>query len=75
MGNINIKMDDDLKEEAELLFSEFGIDATTAITMFYQAVIREQRMPFDISESDSFYSEINMALLQQSIDQLNKGKN
>ncbi len=74
MGNINIKIDNELKEQAEYWFSEFGMDATKAITMFYQAVIREQRIPFDIPESDSFYSEANMAHLQQSIDQINKGE-
>ena len=38
----------DLKREAEELFSEIGLSATEAITLFYQQVILHRGLPFDV---------------------------
>ena len=47
--NVNIRLDEDLKKQAEQLFAEFGMNMTTACTVFLKAVIREQKIPFEIS--------------------------
>ncbi len=51
MGNTNItiRMDEDLKKQAEQLFSELGMNITTALTIFTKTAVREQRIPFDIA--------------------------
>jgi len=40
--SINIRMDEELKKQAEYLFSEFGMNMTTAFTIFAKAVVRER---------------------------------
>ena len=59
--NLNFKMDVDLKKQVEELFEDFGIDMTTAVTMFAKAVVRERKIPFEItsSDGDGFYNEYN----------------
>ena len=71
---VNIRMDEELKKQVESLFSDFGMNMTTAFTIFAKAVVRERKIPFEITASDQFYSEVNMAHLKESIDQLNQGK-
>ncbi len=44
----NISLDEDLKKEAQALFAEFGLDLTTAITIFLKQSVREGRIPFSI---------------------------
>jgi len=44
----NISLDEDLKKEAQALFAEFGLDLTTAITIFLKQSVREGRIPFTI---------------------------
>ena len=44
----NISLDPNLKENAVKLFSNFGLDLSTAITLFLQQSVREQRIPFEI---------------------------
>ena len=44
----NISLDSELKKSAQELFSDFGLDLTTAITMFLKQAVREQRIPFEI---------------------------
>ena len=51
MGKVstNITLDPKLKEESIMLFSQFGLDLSTAITLFLQQSVREKRIPFAIS--------------------------
>lgn len=44
----NISLDEDLKTEAQALFAEFGLDLSTAITIFLKQSVREGRIPFSI---------------------------
>lgn len=45
---MNIRMDKSIKEQAQELFAEFGLDMTTAINMFLRQSIREHRIPFEL---------------------------
>lgn len=44
----NISIDPKLKKDSILLFSKFGLDFSTAITLFLQQSVREQKIPFEI---------------------------
>lgn len=46
--NLNIRMDTELKKQAEQLFSELGMNMTTAINIFLRQAIREGSIPFSI---------------------------
>lgn len=46
--NITIRIDKELKKEADNLFHQLGMSFTTAVTIFAQQAVREQRIPFDI---------------------------
>ena len=48
MANVNIRIDDELKREAEMIFNELGLTPTTAITLFYKQVVRTYSIPFEI---------------------------
>ena len=49
--NITIRMNEELKKQAEELFSDLGLNMTTAFTMFAKQAVREQRIPFMISRT------------------------
>lgn len=44
----NISIDPKLKENSVALFAQFGLDLSTAISLFLQQSVREQRIPFEI---------------------------
>ena len=44
----NISIDPTLKENSVALFAQFGLDLSTAISLFLQQSVREQRIPFEI---------------------------
>lgn len=45
----NINLDADLKRSAQTLFKDFGMDLTTAVTIFLTQAVREQAIPFQIT--------------------------
>ena len=47
--NINICIDTDLKLQADALFSEFGMNMSTAFNIFVRQSLREGRIPFEIT--------------------------
>lgn len=44
----NINLDPVLKKSAQELFADFGMDLTTAVTVFLTQSVREQAIPFEI---------------------------
>ena len=46
--SMNIRMDADVKRQAQKIFSDMGMDTTTAINIFLRQVIRTHSIPFDI---------------------------
>ena len=72
MAQVNIRIDDQLKEEADMLLDELGLNMTTAFTLFIKATIRQKGIPFNIS-IDPFYSEKNMKVLRDSIRDADAG--
>ena len=49
MGNLNIRMDDQLKQDARSVCERLGIDMSTAANLFFRQMVREQDMPFVIT--------------------------
>mgnify|MGYP003308820607 CR=1 FL=1 len=47
--NISIRMDSELKKQADALFEELGMNITTAFNIFVRQTLRDGRIPFDIS--------------------------
>lgn len=46
--SMNIRMDAEVKRQAEALFSEIGMNMTTAINIFLKQSIRENGIPFEL---------------------------
>lgn len=46
--NLNIRIDRDVKMQADAIFEELGLSMTTAINMFLRTAIRERGIPFDL---------------------------
>ena len=51
-ATFSVRMDDNLKTQFEELCNEFGMNMTTAINVFARAVVRERRIPFEITAAE-----------------------
>ena len=61
MAQLNIRVDDDVKNQLEFWLDKFGMNTSTAFNLFAKAVIRERRIPFDI-QGDEYDNYIFDAL-------------
>jgi len=67
--SMNIRMDSEIKKQAQELFAQFGLDMTTAVNMFLRQSIRQQGIPF-VLQLDPFYSEVNQERLRQAAERM-----
>ncbi len=80
-ATFSVRMDEKLKMELDDLCAQFGMNTSTAINLFARAVVRERRIPFEISAAPSdtglqaFKSLRRQAkangLLEMSLDEIN----
>ena len=47
--NLNIRIDRRLKDEADQMFNDLGMNLTTAITVFVKQAVRQKRIPFEVA--------------------------
>ena len=71
----SVRMDTEIKKQFDDFCVQVGMNTTTAFNMFARAVLREKRLPFDVTTiSDPFYNESNLAHLRRGVNALNSGK-
>ena len=80
MTNITIRIDENVKKDAETLFDELGLSISGAINIFFRQAIREQAIPFPIRAKTSeekyneYFNPYNIQILMESIDQAKNNK-
>ena len=67
--NVNFRMDKNLKMQFEKICNDLGLSMSTAFTVFAKTMVRQQRVPFDIS------LEVPNEETLKSIENIEKGKN
>lgn len=73
MANVTIRMDDELKKQAEAVFAKMGLNMTTGMTLYVKQVVLQNRIPFEIV-SDPFYSAENQRHLRAAIRDVEAGR-
>ena len=75
MAQVNIRIDDTLKEQGEKLFTSLGMSFSTAVSVFISQSVREGGLPFAVTtKTDPFFSENNMKVLRASIADMEAGR-
>lgn len=73
MTQISLRVDDELKRGAEKTLNDIGLSMSTAINIFLKTVVRENRIPFELS-ADPFYSKENMKELERRVHAVRSGE-
>ncbi len=73
--NVNIRMDADIKQEAEQLFDSLGMNMSTAFNIFVRQSLRTGGIPFKITtQDDGFNNHYNQMKLYAAAKRMNEGK-
>jgi len=72
-ANLQIRVDETLRTQAQQVAAALGMDLTTAVRVFLKQMVAEKALPFR-PVIDPFYSESNLEALKKSIAQLEAGQ-
>lgn len=67
---MQIRVDSTLKQDADRLFAELGLDTTTAMRIFLKTAVRERRLPFEVALSPSQET----ATLKERVEEIRQNK-
>lgn len=76
---VQVRVEKELKDKADKLFNELGLDTTTAVELFLKSAISNKSLPLKTNnkqskEQEAFYSPENIAILKQSYAKIKQGK-
>ena len=72
--NLNIRIDENLKKQAEILFSDLGLNMSSAITVFLKSAVDYNGIPFEIKKTERNTAVSNSELLAVSKELIDKNK-
>lgn len=67
--NINIRMDNALKQQFDCLCKELGMNMSTAFNIFARTMVRQQKIPFEVA------LDVPNAETLEAIDDVNHERN
>ena len=73
MAQISLRIDDDVKVNAEKVCKDIGMSMSTAVNIYLKRLGSERRIPFEVS-ADPFYSKENMDELERRVANIRTGK-
>lgn len=74
MANVQVRIDESLKAQAQDVASSMGLDLASTVRMFLTQMVRENGLPFK-PNGDPFYSPQNQAHLSQVVEDMENGRN
>lgn len=57
MATLSVRLDDNTKNQFSSFCDNIGMSVSTAFAIFAKTVVREQRIPFDLSINDDNYPD------------------
>ena len=78
-ASVNVRIQENIKEEAEKILSQIGLSRAVAIDLFYRQIILHKGLPFDLklntpplSTADFSPSELE-DILSRGVEEANNG--
>lgn len=71
---LQIRLDSDLRRDADELFSSVGLDLSSAVRLFLKQSIIRHALPFEVIGADPFLAPANQRALAESIRSIERGE-
>jgi DNA-damage-inducible protein J len=68
--NLSIRIDRGLKNEADQIFNEMGMNLTTAITIFVRQAVRQKRIPFEIALDTNYDRSVSLVEARAAVERI-----
>ena len=64
---ITVRVDEDVKQKAEIILDEIGINMTTLFNVCLKALVRERKIPFDLVSNEYAQKKMIREKLEESM--------
>ena len=71
--DLHIRIDSDLKSEAEAVFEDLGVSPANAVSIFYKQVVMQGGIPFQVVKHYRNAPDLNMMTETELQNELKKG--
>ena len=65
---ISVNIDGEVKQNAQRVLSEIGMDLTTAIDLLLRTIVREERIPFILQTERSFRENVHTEYIKAELE-------
>jgi len=72
-ANLYVRIEPEVKEEAEYILATLGIPASSAINMFYKQIILQRGLPFEVKIPSEKPLDVSMLSDLELSNELDKG--
>lgn len=73
MTQISLRLDENVKSDADAILGRLGLSLSTAINIFLRQVVARRGIPFAVLEDDPFYHPANQAHLARVMEDWKNG--
>ena len=74
-ATINVRVDTDIKKGIEQFCKDVGMNVSTAVNLFFKAVLAQRKLPFEIAQpEDPFYKGANWRHVMKGIRAFESGE-
>ncbi len=73
-ATLQIKLDPQIKQDANTLFSSMGLTTADAVKLFLKQSLNTQSIPFEIKPAPGYFSDEERAEIAQGIQDVKAGK-
>ena len=67
-ARISVNVDGDIKQKAQKILGEIGMDLTTAIDLLLRTIVREERIPFELRTQRSYREELHNQYIKLELE-------
>jgi len=67
LATITVRVDDDVKKDAEIILNDIGINVTTLFNACLKALVREKKVPFEMTSSEYALKKLIRSKLEESL--------
>ena len=67
-ARISVNIDGEVKQNAQRILSEIGMDLTTAIDLLLRTIVREERIPFSLQTEKSFRENAHTEYIKAELE-------
>lgn len=66
-ARISVNIDGEIKQHAQKILAEIGMDLTTAIDLLLRTIVREEKIPFELRTKNSYQEAAHRQYLKEEL--------